>query len=534
MASRSLVALVSSAYTRGSQKPLTFYVLTIKHGTEEWTLEKRFSDFDVLHAQLKKRCVSLPALPGKTVFRSTSPEFVESRRRGLDAYLQSLIQQRDALASQELADFLELGKHAPSLPSASSKAPVQVGDIPDTGLAVTDFTYLPHHGIIFVALADMSPTSRMDSYLTNIQMPWEKNNTATPSIVAIGGFACYAQTRNTWQFDKLWTQKLPQQAFTLSWDETTQLLAVGQDKGKVNVHRVPVARNFLGHEELWELDGHTARVMGLAIDPYQNRLFSISRDKHFRAYDISADPPVCLIDIHVSAHPLYSLLLDSQNQRAVIGAENGFLYIYDLVSFPPRHLLTLNGHTGPIRSLYLDPKTNYLFSGSFDSTVRVWTLGKQGKERLARDVAKYAHGKRKIRAVCYCPSSRELLSGTENGQVTIWDSRSGQAEYVLQAHAGPVTKMVWMDGDRRLITASKDKCLKIWDFPRVDGSTRSSSADFVIEEGNFGSFANDVSASNGDTSPASTALQRSNTENRQVNFNAPLEEKSTDLAGWWS
>lgn len=39
---------------------------------------------------------------------------------------------------------------------------------------VRDFIYLPQYESCFIAFSDMNIMSRMDSYFTNMTMPWEK------------------------------------------------------------------------------------------------------------------------------------------------------------------------------------------------------------------------------------------------------------------------------------------------------------------------------------------------------------------------
>ena len=39
---------------------------------------------------------------------------------------------------------------------------------------VRDFIYLPEYQTGFVAMSEMNLASRMDSYFTNVSMPWEK------------------------------------------------------------------------------------------------------------------------------------------------------------------------------------------------------------------------------------------------------------------------------------------------------------------------------------------------------------------------
>lgn len=51
--------------------------------------------------------------------------------------------------------------------------------------------------------------------------------------------------------------------------------------------------------------------------------------------------------------------------------------------------------------------------------------------------------------------------------ITVWSAKEGSPLYVLQAHAGPITQMLWMEEKQQLISCSKDKRIKVWQLPQV-------------------------------------------------------------------
>jgi len=85
---------VPSAHTEPSPSPHTVYTVSIHLPLRSYTLDKRFSDFTALHSTLTTQASAPPptALPPKHYFASTltNATLTESRRRGLEAYLQTL------------------------------------------------------------------------------------------------------------------------------------------------------------------------------------------------------------------------------------------------------------------------------------------------------------------------------------------------------------------------------------------------------------------------------------------------------------
>ncbi len=60
-----------------------------------------------------------------------------------------------------------------------------------------------------------------------------------------------------------------------------------------------------------------------------------------------------------------------------------------------------------------------------------------------------------------------MITADQTGVLTIWDVRTQEPVYALQAHTGAVTRMEWHEDKQMLITCAKDKTIKMWKFPAV-------------------------------------------------------------------
>lgn len=96
------------------------YLLTVKCGTQSWTVQRRYSEFDDLLAGLRTVLtgpgLELPALPPKTWSRDLSPDFLSERTRALAAFLHGLLrleQHRLAARLSAVRAFLELDRQLP-------------------------------------------------------------------------------------------------------------------------------------------------------------------------------------------------------------------------------------------------------------------------------------------------------------------------------------------------------------------------------------------------------------------------------------
>lgn len=61
----------------------------------------------------------------------------------------------------------------------------------------------------------MNVANRVDQYLTNMKMPWEK--VAPPVIISVANLELYVQSSDL-KFEKLWTKSFKAQAICLCWE----------------------------------------------------------------------------------------------------------------------------------------------------------------------------------------------------------------------------------------------------------------------------------------------------------------------------
>ena len=90
---------VPSVSISSTPKPYTIYNISLRLPLRSFTLQKRYSDFTNLHSHLTSQAGLPPpfSLPSKSYFTSTvsSPALAEERRKGLEAYLNSINRAED-------------------------------------------------------------------------------------------------------------------------------------------------------------------------------------------------------------------------------------------------------------------------------------------------------------------------------------------------------------------------------------------------------------------------------------------------------
>lgn len=195
---------------------------------------------------------------------------------------------------------------------------------------VRDFLYEKNKGIMFILSGDMNVASRMDAYLTNMKMPWEKE--APPTLLSVGALECWAQTSESeYKFERLWSKTFPKQAICLYWDATSSSLFVGLDEGKLSCLKIPADSNFIRYEEQFEKQVHDERIMGIYYDNISGIIYTVGEDKAFKTIQKNE----VTNSVKPSNNGLTCLVGDKENKRAFVSDRGGSVFIYDISSSCP-------------------------------------------------------------------------------------------------------------------------------------------------------------------------------------------------------
>lgn len=77
----------------------------------EWTVSRRYRDFDELNEKLVNYSISKDLLPKKKVIGNTNAKFIEQRREDLQKYLQTIAHMMQKHMPIEFVEFLDFHKY---------------------------------------------------------------------------------------------------------------------------------------------------------------------------------------------------------------------------------------------------------------------------------------------------------------------------------------------------------------------------------------------------------------------------------------
>ena len=436
-------------------KTVTFYKIEVydNYSKETWVLEKRYSEIDFLHKTISKLYPNIPPMPGKTLFKVKDRDQLEKRKKQLETFLIECTNRKDIVSNESFKGFLEIDKHSPEM---TYNPPTIIYENNELPLGVRDCFYFEEGQILFLVCCDMNITSRVDAYITNVNLPWEKKTDQHISVGAVFAFKVFEDKKgNSYYFEKLWAKSFPEQTGVVNFNKKELVLQVGLDFGSIIFYRTSAESKYLAFDEILNYKPHTSRIMGLSYDNQSGYIYSCSSDKRFMVTEFNSISNVT--EVSQSAFGYTTLIQDKPNERIFLTNEGGVLSVFSTSSFPPTLVTVIQTHTtNCIRALDIEYYKQYIFTGTNKGDISILELGKPGKEKLIKEVS-YFGGNLEIRILRYNPDNHELYSGDQKGKITVWSLKTGQSIYAWQAHSGAITQMIFNRKKKQLLSVGKDK-----------------------------------------------------------------------------
>ncbi|KAK5202848.1 hypothetical protein LTR96_011230 [Exophiala xenobiotica] len=167
----------------------------------------------------------------------------------------------------------------------------------------------------------------------------------------------------------------------------------------------------------------------------------------------------------VSTWPLqtYSSAIVFSPEKSLVRRRNLDKIPRWLTAIPPMEeewtslIQTLAGHSELVTAVAFSPNGRQIVSGSWDKTIRIWdaTTGQVEKTLAGHSGA--------VDAVAFSPDGRQIVSGSRDNTIKIWDATTGQVEKTLAGHSAGVTAVAFSPDGRRIVSGSGDETIKIWD-----------------------------------------------------------------------
>lgn len=229
--------------------------------------------------------------------------------------------------------------------------------------------------------------------------------------------------------------------------------------------------------------GHFLKINTLSISPDGRLLVSGSDDNTIKVWDLEKHQEICTLKGHRGA--VLAVVVTPDNRYAVSSADlnDGMLRLWDLVRGEPVGCLkTVNDS---IRALALTPDGRAAVYGfgagvvriddyriSIGQTLKIWNLD----EREAKDLSvggspiydvmdepdPLEH--QTIRTLAVLPDNKRVITGSTDKTLKIWDLKTWAHLHTLSGHSNSVQSVAVTQDGNYAVSGSADRTVRIWDL----------------------------------------------------------------------
>jgi WD40 repeat protein len=130
-------------------------------------------------------------------------------------------------------------------------------------------------------------------------------------------------------------------------------------------------------------------------------------------------------------------------------------------------LTTLTGHQVPITEVAISPDGQFIASAGLEGTIKLWAVDRQNPRNVELLASLEEHRDR-VHDVTFSPDGQYLASSSEDQTLRVWSltSDSGQLQVndplILSAHTAGVRAVAFSPDSQYLASASDDQTLRLW------------------------------------------------------------------------
>ncbi|MGK7926668.1 MAG: WD40 repeat domain-containing protein [Spirulina sp.] len=217
----------------------------------------------------------------------------------------------------------------------------------------------------------------------------------------------------------------------------------------------PIIKQWRNVEILRVLEGHTAAVMSLAFSPDGQILASGGSQIDASIYIWNPNSGRRLKRNRLQNGRVTAIAIAAEGELIVSSSDVAGVSLWEWQNRRrnenERWIL---GHKHNILSLTISPDNQVLITGGLDG-IRLWNLrGMKPLYTLVRFEL--------VTALALHPNGYILVSGTQGGNLKLWDLKTGENLREIEAHDDTINTLAFTPDGRTLISGSSDRTIKLW------------------------------------------------------------------------
>ncbi|MBL4660703.1 MAG: WD40 repeat domain-containing protein [Alcanivoracaceae bacterium] len=215
------------------------------------------------------------------------------------------------------------------------------------------------------------------------------------------------------------------------WDLTTQKLAMVLKGHDDDVEDFVFINDELGASVsrdwriiIWDLTNGTIKriILGhekdvLSISYLDGKLYTSGDDMTLRVWDVQTGEELAKIGPFETETD--TCAIDTIHNRIILGCDDGVIRVFDINN---NQLVTeIAGHNSAIKKVAVSPKNGDILSAAYDQQILIWDHNNFTKKQILA-----SHSALWERSFNWTNDGRQIVAGTFDGTVLVWDALTGQ------------------------------------------------------------------------------------------------------------
>ena len=459
---KNLLSISINSYKEkyNERKSDIFFIIKItnNYSNKAWEIEKTITDFQNLYEKLFSLHPNLPLIPKKTIFKITSLHIMDKRKYELQNFLRFCIQRKDILLNNDFINFLEISQNFPELVGnvVEKKEEINLFEF-----SVLDFIYIKNKNLLIVLCINNDYISSDDMNIDNI-LTLRNSFIGEKSPLSHILIFEYKKEENKIIINKLWKKSFYIYSKIIIFEEQNEILCIGNDDGKIYLYKTKEAGSFVQMENFAELNFHSEKIVGLYLNPKEQKLYSCSSDCMFFVIDLK-DKSFNKSLIYNNMSGYTGLKYIKKFNIFITSDEDGIISIFTFDNF--HYILFINIQTkslSKINSFYLNE--NILFTGGDSGHICFIDISEYQAKKI-KEIYSFNIGENKIKCLIYNSIKDEIIIGNEKGHIIIWNNNIKNFIYLWRAHTPYGVNSLLLDQNNILWSCGNDKKIIKWKMP---------------------------------------------------------------------
>ncbi|MEG4914207.1 Ig-like domain-containing protein [Microcoleus sp. B7-D4] len=209
-------------------------------------------------------------------------------------------------------------------------------------------------------------------------------------------------------------------------------------------------------------------ITSLAISPGNSILVGGSWKKIW-VWNLQTGEIIRSIEGH--SHWVLSVAISPDGNTLVSGSADKNIKVWNLKTGQLIHtLIDLSWHSSWVTAVAIAPDGKTIVSGSTNKTIKIWDLNTGKLNETLQDPKELSS----VLSLCISHDGKVIACGSTNNKITLWNLDSGKLIRSIEGHSAWIQSLIITSDNTTLISGSRDGVVKFWQSKSGEQSSNQS------------------------------------------------------------